>query len=116
MERVQELVAQIAPKAAFPGQWQFTLAIFYYREVSSLNEDVPTLVTKEVYPLVSQKTGHKLNAAEKAIYRAVEYCWSDGQNERLNQVIGRALPVKPSPGEILLYCAYYLEKGKPYFS
>ena len=116
MERVRELVAQIAPKAAFPGQWQLTLAISYYRRVSTLDEGLPTLVTKEVYPLVSRETGRKLSADEKAIYRAVEYCWSDGQNDRLNQVIGRALPVKPRPGEILLYCAYYLEKGKPYFS
>lgn len=65
MERVRELVAQIAPKAAFPGQWQLTLAIFYYRRVSTLDEGLPTLVTKEVYPLVSRETGRKLSADEK---------------------------------------------------
>ena len=56
-----------------------------------------------------------LEAAEKAIYRAVDCCWSEGKNEALNQVIGRTLPVKPRPGELIFYCAYYLEKGYPYF-
>ena len=116
MKKVRDLVASIAPKAPFTGQRQLTLAIFYYREVSTMDEGDPTLVTKDVYPLVSKQTDSKLGTAEKAIYRAVEYCWEDGENERLNQVIGRKLPVKPRPGEVLLYCAYFLRKGRPYFS
>ena len=116
MEKVRALVASSAPRAAFPGQGLLTLAIFYYREVSAIDEDSRIFVTKEVYPQVSERVGCKLEAVEKAIYRAVEFCWSEGRNERLNHVIGRRLPVKPSSSEILLYCSYFLVKGKPYFS
>ena len=97
MEKVRQLVSRIAPRARFPGQGAFTVAIFCYGKQ----------VAKQI------KKG--LEAAEKAIYRAVDCCWSEGKNEALNQVIGRTLPVKPRPGELIFYCAYYLEKGYPYF-
>ena len=116
MENVRKLVADISPKANFPGKQQFTLAIFYYREVSPMDENRRTYVTKEVYPLVSEHIGSNWDAASRAIYRAVDLCWMDGCNAPLNQIIGRTLPVKPSPSDLLYYCAYYLINGRSYFS
>ena len=72
-------------------------------------------VTKELYPPVARELKKKPRTAQRAIYRAVECVWEEGKNEALNRVIGRALPVKPKPGELLFYCVYYLEKGSPYF-
>ena len=115
MEKVRQLVSRIAPRARFPGQGAFTVAIFCYGKQFLGSEEDGVRVTKELYPQVAKQIKKGLEAAEKAIYRAVDCCWSEGKNEALNQVIGRTLPVKPRPGELIFYCAYYLEKGYPYF-
>lgn len=115
MEKVRKLVMSISPRAKFTGKKQFTLAIFYYREAASMEENRRVYVTKEVYPQVAKGSGSNCVAASRAVCRAVEYCWMEGRNEALNRIIGRPLPEKPKPEELLCYCAYYLEKGRPYF-
>lgn len=116
MTSIRQLVAYIAPRAGFPGRRAFTVALACYKEnFPAVEEDDEVEVTKELYPLVAERLKKELRTAERAIYRAVESVWEEGENEALNRVIGRALPVKPKPGELLFYCVYYLEKSRPYF-
>lgn len=110
------MVAYIAPRARFSGRRAFTVALACYMEhFAAVEEDDEVQVTKELYPLVARELKKKPRTAQRAIYRAVECVWEEGKNEALNRVIGRALPVKPKPGELLFYCVYYLEKGSPHF-
>lgn len=121
MQDIRQLVAYIAPRARFSGRRAFTVALACYMEhFAAVEEDdevqvTEVQVTKELYPLVAKELKKKPRTAQRAIYRAVECVWEEGKNEALNRVIGRALPVKPKPGELLFYCVYYLEKGSPYF-
>ena len=116
MQDIRQLVAYIAPRARFSGRRAFTVALACYMEhFAAVEEDDEVQVTKELYPPVARELKKKPRTAQRAIYRAVECVWEEGKNEALNRVIGRALPVKLKPGELLFYCVYYLEKGSPHF-
>ena len=116
MQDIRQLVAYIAPRARFSGRRAFTVALACYMEhFAAVEEDDEVQVTKELYPPVARELKKKPRTAQRAISRAVECIWEEGKNEALNRVIGRALPVKPKPGELLFYCVYYLEKGSPHF-
>ena len=121
MQDIRQLVAYIAPRARFSGRRAFTVALACYMEhFAAVEEDdevqvTEVQVTKELYPPVARELKKKPRTAQRAIYRAVECVWEEGKNEALNRVIGRALPVKLKPGELLFYCVYYLEKGSPHF-
>ncbi len=70
--------------------------------------------TKDVYPVVSARLGKPQTSIERSIFRAVEDCWMHGDNPYMNEIIGRRLPVKPKPSELIRYCAFYLTYGFPY--
>ncbi|MDO5785651.1 MAG: sporulation initiation factor Spo0A C-terminal domain-containing protein, partial [Eubacteriales bacterium] len=108
------LVSHIAPSIQFTGCRQFTFAIYFTYKMYQNDPFQGIHVTKDIYPSVANECEQSLTAAERAVYRAVETCWMDGKNQALNEIIGRLLPVKPSPAELILYCAYYLAYGTPY--
>lgn len=114
MEKVNLLVSRIAPSICFTGRRPFSLAIYHtWRMLSACSHD-ELLLTKDIYPVVARQLHRSLQATERSIYRAAAACWMDGRNQELNQIIGRTLPMKPKPSELILYCAYYLEYGVPY--
>lgn len=115
MKTADELVDFISPSIRLAGRSQFVYSIKLTCDM--LKENMPSeaiRITQNVYQPVAEKFHSKLEAAERAIYRAVESCWNDGKNENVHKIIGRKLPQKPSPKEFILYCAYYLFYGRPY--
>ena len=65
MEKVRQLVSRIAPRARFPGQGAFTVAIFCYGKQFLGSEEDGVRVTKELYPQVAKQIKKGLEAAEK---------------------------------------------------
>ena len=55
MEKVRQLVSRIAPRARFPGQGAFTVAIFCYGKQFLGAEEDGVRVTKELYPQVAKQ-------------------------------------------------------------
>lgn len=114
MTTAEQLLEYISPHFKYPGKQALLLAIQYTVELSSQRPLLALMFTKEIYPIVAKKMHCSTSSAENAIYRAITACWMDGNNQPLNLVIGRPLPIKPTPSEMLMYCAYYLINGKAY--
>lgn len=114
MHTAAELLAYISPTISIPGYRPFCLAIERTERLLHTQSFDQILMTKEVYHGVSEACGLSIQTTERQIYRAVDFCWQDGGNAHLNEIIGRKLPAKSSPRDIILYCAYYLTVGKPY--
>ena len=68
----------------------------------------------EIYAPVADQAGKSCPSVVKAIDRVADTFWMNGQNDNLNRIIGRELPVKPYPREFVLYCAYFMAYGEPY--
>ena len=115
MEQVMDLLAEISPSISLPGSESLAYAIFY---AAKARQETPVPgaihITKSVYSPAAEKTGKPQTAVIRAINRAANNCWMDGQNVRLNEIIGTTLPTRPKPREFILYCSYYLTYGKPY--
>lgn len=71
---------------------------------------------ESVYRPVAERFGKKVATTSRKIYRAIDCCWSKGDKEAINQIIGKPLPQKPPSREFILYCAYYLCYGVGYLS
>ena len=110
-----QLVHYISPSILFSGKDAFVYAIeASFKTLDSTVGNEKILLTKWVYPEAGKKLGRSGKTASRAVYRAANYCWMDGRNRRLNEIIGFRLPRRPTPGEIVLYCAYYLKYGVPF--
>ena len=116
MEDVVKLVDCIAPSIRFAGRRPFTLAIEQTCKLASKIHLEDILFTKQVYPAVAALCCCSYSSAERAIYRAVDACWMDGNNKALNLIIGCTMPVKPKPSELIMYCACFNLRGVPYHS
>ena len=70
-------------------------------------------LTKELYPAVALQFGVDRRTAGRAIARAVSDCWENGSRGRLEEVVGRQVLTKPTPGELIAYLAGYLDRQDP---
>lgn len=113
-KKADALVKFIDSNITFIGRRPFVVAVWKTADLFEVKNPDEINFTKDVYPAVAAEIHRNLIAAERAIYRAADYCWRKGSNEYLNKIIGRDLPVKPKPSEMLLYCAYYMIYKIPY--
>ena len=116
MEDIVKLVDCIAPSIRFAGRRPFTFAIEQTCTLAAKTHLEDIQFTKQVYPVVAARCCCSYSSAKRAIYRAVDACWMEGGNEALNLVIGRRLPIKPKPSELIMYCACFILRGVPYHS
>lgn len=63
---------------------------------------------KEVYAPVAARYKIKPTRVAREIARAVEEIWDHGDRERLEEVLNRKCPDKPSPGEMILGLSMYI--------
>ena len=72
-------------------------------------------VTKHVYPIVAKQLGKTTTAVAKSVERGANLCWRCMTNEQKLIYIGRELDDVASGKVLIIFFAYYLHYGKPYF-
>ena len=72
-------------------------------------------VTKHVYPIVAKQLGKTPTAVAKSVERGANLCWRHMTNEQKLIYIGRELDSVASGKVLIIYLAYYIHYGKPYF-
>ena len=106
MRKAENIVDAFSPTLTYPGKKELTLAIKRMAQVALSDGFDNILVTKDIYPAIA-KARSSLATAERALYRAIDYCWMNGTNDALNKIIGKKLPSKPQPALFIMYCAYF---------
>lgn len=113
--RAEDLISYISPSVRIPGGSAFSMAVQLTEGLLRQGGGFDEIhMSAEIYTPIAQKIGKSLQAVSRAMERAADCFWMNGQNENLNRIIGRTLPAKPYPRELLLYCAYFLIHGEPY--
>ena len=73
------------------------------------------LVTKHVYPYVARRLNKTTLAAARAVQRTANLCWSRMTDAQKLVYIGRNLDDIASLTELIIYLAYYVYYGRPYY-
>ena len=73
------------------------------------------LVTKHLYPDVAKRLRMTSTAVSRSVERAGNYCWDRMTPDQKHRFIGRNLDDISSIAEFIVYLAYYIHHGKPYF-
>ena len=111
----ENLISYISPSVRIPGGPAFPMAVQRTKELLLEGRNFDEIhMSAEIYTPIAQKTGKSRQTVSRSMERAADFFWMNGRNENLNRIIGRTLPVKPYPRELLLYCAYFLIHGEPY--
>ena len=113
--RAEDLISYISPSVRIPGGSAFSMAVQMMENLLQQGRDFDEIhMSAEIYTPIAQKIGKSRQTVSKAMERVADCFWMNGQNDNLNRIIGRTLPAKPYPRELLLYCAYFLIHGEPY--
>ena len=113
MRKAEKIVDTFSPVLTYSGKKELILAIKRMAQVASANGFDDILVTKDIYPAIT-KAHASLATAERALYRAIDFCWMNGNNEALSKIIGKKLPCKPQPALFIMYCAYFYIYNEAY--
>ena len=65
-------------------------------------------ITKRVYPAVAKQLGKPATAISRSVERLTARCWSDGDPELLQTILGRKVLAPYSPRETVICLAYYV--------
>ena len=65
-------------------------------------------ITKRVYPAVAKQLGKPATAISRSVERLTGRCWSDGDPELLQTILGRKVLAPYSPRETVICLAYYV--------
>ena len=65
-------------------------------------------LTTTLYPLVADRFAVSHETVTRSIARAVQDIWLNGDRDVLEEIAGRQLAGKPSPGEVIYFLATYL--------
>ena len=114
MNKARQLVDFISPNPIIPGRAALVLAVHYTAQYEAAGADGAYTFSKTIYPMVARDLSCSVQAAEKAVRRAVGCCWLCGRNNALEQIVGKKLPSRPTPGHFLAYCAYYINHQAPF--
>lgn len=72
-------------------------------------------VSKDIYPAVAKQVGKSMSTTTRRIERTANLC-IDALDEALTeQYIGRPLAFRPPPRALIIYLAFYLHFGEPFF-
>ena len=111
MDKIDQLVNTISPSPIIPGRKALVLAIYYTMQ-TDLSDG--SLLSRDVYPLVARDLNCSVNAAQKRLYRAIHFCWQEGENADFNAIVGRRLRRPPTVKSFLMYCSYFIQNRSPF--
>ncbi len=66
----------------------------------------------ELYPQVAADVGKTAPQVSRAICRAVEDIWENGEGALLRELLGKNRLERPAPGEMIYYLAYIVTDGE----
>lgn len=72
-------------------------------------------VNQDVYPAVAEQLGQRPQSVARQVERIANCCWEMGDSASLARVIGRTLPEKQGPKEMLFYLAFYVHLDTPFY-
>ena len=73
-------------------------------------------VTKDIYPQTAAKINRSIAATSRCIERLANLCWDSLAEKELSlRYIGRALGDIRAPRDLIIYLAFYLHFGRPFF-
>ena len=72
-------------------------------------------VTKHVYPTIAKHLHKTRGAIARAVERGANLCWDKMTDGQKLVYLGRKLDDITSLKELIIYLAYYVYYGKPYF-
>lgn len=78
-------------------------------EIARNNYDYCLKITKDVYPILSQRHGVPYERIERNIRYAIEKCWKNNR-AFMEEIAGEELTTYPSNSEFLDMVVYWLEK------
>lgn len=68
-------------------------------------------ITKCVYPAVAKQLGKPVTAVSRSVERLTARCWSDGDPQLLQAIMGRKVLTPFSPRETVICLAFYVFHG-----
>lgn len=72
-------------------------------------------VSKDIYPMVAKQIGKSLPTTARRIERTANLCTDVLDDTLAEQYIGRPLAFRPPPRALIIYLAFYLHFGEPFF-
>lgn len=72
-------------------------------------------VSKDIYPVVAKKIGKSFSTTARQIERTANLCTDALDDSLMEQYIGRPLAFRPPPRAMIIYLAFYLHFGEPFF-
>lgn len=85
---------------------------FLFWERLSMDDVV---LLEHVYTPVALQLGKRPRTAARAVERLANYCWDGGDPLRWDRVVGKHLRCRPTPGEIMIYLAFYAHFGVDFY-
>ena len=105
LQEIMQLVTEISGRRNKGCYYVLCWAIEVVRE-----RQPDGMQMKEVCAVINKDAGMTPGAAAKALSRAVDDIWDNGNREKLCQIYGRPLLERPSPKELINVLAQHLWK------
>ena len=105
MQEIMQLVTEISGRRNKGCYYVLCWAIEAVRD-----RQPSVMQMKEVYAMIHEDVGMSPEATAKALSRAVDDIWDNGNHEKLCQIYGRPLLERPSPKELINVLAQHLWK------
>lgn len=105
LQEIMQLVTEISGRRNKGCYYVLCWAIDVVRE-----HQPDGMQMKEVCAVINKDAGMTPGAAAKALSRAVDDIWDNGNREKLCQIYGRPLLERPSPKELINVLAQHLWK------
>lgn len=108
MTNTEKLLRRMAGHITNSGYRYLACAI----DLALTQNDYPfRRLTTALYPQVAELNQVSQETVTRSIARAVQDIWERGDRELLEEIAGRQLAGKPSPGEVIYFLATYLEEA-----
>lgn len=104
------IIRSLGISATHLGYYYLNTAILLVLE----DENRLLMISKLLYPLVAELHSTTPTCIERNIRTVISLCWNRGDRERLFQIAGCRIQVKPTNGEFIDILSCYVKKQCPF--